>query len=56
MLDPENTPRALSAITKTDCILLKLNNEAFELLVKEKLKKDREDLGRFVYNSFPKIK
>ena len=46
----------LSAMTKTDCILLLFNQEAFDLVIKEKLKKKKEELGKFVYNSVPKLK
>lgn len=46
----------LSAMTKTDCILLLFNQEAFDLIIKEKLKKEKEELGKFVYNSLPKLK
>jgi hypothetical protein len=43
-------------MTKTDCVLLKLNTEAFEIIVKEKLKREREDLGKFVFNNIPTLK
>jgi hypothetical protein len=33
-----------------------LNQEAFDIMVKEKIKKDREDLGKFVCNSMPRLK
>jgi CRP-like cAMP-binding protein len=56
MLDPTKAMRALSAMTRTDCILLVLNMESFDLLIKEKLKRDREELGKFVYNSIPRLK
>jgi hypothetical protein len=45
----------LSAMTKNDCILLVFNQEAFDIIIKEKLKKEREELGRFVCNSMPKL-
>lgn len=53
MLDPNKVSRALSAMSKTDCILLLLNFEAFDLLIKEKLKRDRENMGKFVHNFIP---
>jgi len=43
-------------MTKTDCILLMLNQEAFDIMVKEKIKKEREEMGKFVCNSMPKLK
>jgi hypothetical protein len=33
-----------------------LNQEAFDIMVKEKIKKEREDMGKFVCNSMPKLK
>ena len=56
LLDPTKATRALSAMTKTDCVFIVLNQEAFDIMVKEKLKRERELLGNFVYNSMPKIK
>ena len=44
MMDPLKATRALSGMAKTDCIFLLLNKDAFEILVKEKLKKEREQL------------
>lgn len=38
MLDPEKATRALSGMAKTDCVFLLLNQEAFDLLVREKMK------------------
>lgn len=43
-------------MTKTDCILLVLNHEAFDIMVREKIKKEREELGKFVCNSMPRLK
>ena len=42
MMDPLKATRALSGMAKTDCIFLLLNKDAFEILVKEKMKKDGE--------------
>ena len=56
MLDSSKTKRMLGAMSKTDCSLLVLNSEAFDLLIKEKLKKEREELGKFVYQCIPRIK
>lgn len=49
MLDRLKTNRMLSAMTKANSVLMILNREAFDLIVREKLKKEREDLGKFVY-------
>jgi len=48
--------RALSALTKTDCIFLEFTKEAFDILLKERIKKEREELGKFVYESIPGLK
>ena len=56
LLDPTKATRALSAMTKTDCIFIYLNKEAFDIMVKEKLKREREELGKFVYNAIPRLK
>jgi CRP-like cAMP-binding protein len=53
LLDPNKATRALSAMSKTDCIFLLLNFEAFDLLIKEKLKREREMMGKFVHSSIP---
>ncbi len=56
LLDPAKATRVLSAMTKTDCIFIYMNQEAFDIMVKEKLKREKEELGKFVYNTLPKIK
>lgn len=43
-------------MTKTDCVLMILNTEAFDIIAKEKLKRERDEMGRFVHNSIPKLK
>jgi CRP-like cAMP-binding protein len=35
MMNPDKATRALSAMTKTDCILMELNREVFNIMVKE---------------------
>lgn len=56
LIDPSKATRVLSAMTKTDCIFIILNQEAFDIILREKLKREREDLGKFVYNSMPRLK
>lgn len=56
LLDPNKATRMLSALTKNDCILLVLNQEAFDIMVKERIKKEREEIGEFVCSSMPKLK
>lgn len=56
MMDPTKATRALSGLAKTDCVFLLLNKDAFEILVKEKLKKEREQLCQFVFDTIPKLK
>lgn len=55
LLEKDKDKRMLSAMTKTDSALLKINQEAFNLLIKPKLIHEREIKGRFVYNSIPKM-
>ena len=55
LTNPDKATRMLSAMTKNDCILLVFNQEAFDIIIKEKLKKEREELGRFVCSSMPKL-
>lgn len=52
----ENATRALSGMAKTDCIFLLLNKEAFDILVKEKEKKENEALTQFIFDSVPKMR
>lgn len=56
LMNPKKRVRTLSAMTKNDCILLILNTEAFDIIVKEKLKREREDLGRYVHENLPTLK
>jgi hypothetical protein len=56
MLDPTKALRSLSGLTKTDCVFLLLNHDAFDILVKEKLKKENEALCQFVFDTLPRIK
>jgi len=44
MIDPEKNQRTCSLMAKTDCIFVLLNHEAFNLLVKAELKRERENL------------
>ena len=55
LLEKEKKGRSLSAMTNTDSILLWINQEAFDL-IKEKIKREKEDKGKFVYNCFPGLK
>lgn len=55
MMNPENTTRALSGMAKTDCIFLLLNREAFDILVKEKEKKECEALTSIIFTSVPSM-
>jgi DNA topoisomerase IB len=48
--------RFLSAMTKTDCILLYLSQEVFDIMIKDKIKKEKEEKGKFVYHSIPALK
>ncbi len=44
MMNPEKATRMLSGMAKTDSIFLLLNHDAFDILVKEKQKKQNESL------------
>lgn len=41
--------RRLSAIAKEHCILLELNKDAFEILMKDSIKKEQFRLSEFLY-------
>jgi CRP-like cAMP-binding protein len=56
LLDETKKVRALSAMTKTDAVLCILNHEAFDMMIREKLNREREELGKFVHKSVPKLK
>lgn len=43
-------------MTKTDCVLMILNIEAFDIIVREKLKRETDEKGRFVHTSIPRLK
>lgn len=55
LTDEKNSCRVLSAMTKTDCILLWLNKEAFDLMVKDKIIKEQSEIGKFVYKNIPTL-
>jgi hypothetical protein len=55
LTNPDKATRMLSGMTKNDSILLVFNQEAFDIIIKEKLKKEREEIGRFVCNSMPNL-
>ncbi|CDW91816.1 camp-dependent protein kinase regulatory [Stylonychia lemnae] len=55
MMD-KNGVRALSGMAKNDSIFLLLNREAFDVLVKEREKKENEVLTQFIFDSVPKIR
>ena len=52
----ENARRLLSGMAKTDCVFLLLNRDVFDMVVKEKMKKENEQLCQFVFDSIPKMK
>lgn len=55
MLNP-GTTRALTGMAKTDCVFLLLNRESFDILVKEKEKKENEALTTFIFDCVPKMR
>lgn len=55
MMNP-GTTRALSGMAKTDCVFLLLNRESFDILVKEKEKKECEALTTFIFDCVPKMR
>jgi CRP-like cAMP-binding protein len=52
----DHAPRALSAMTKTNCVFLILNKEAFDILLKGEIKKMREAMATFLLEHFPNLK
>lgn len=56
LLDPSKATRMLSGMTKVDCILLIFNQDAFDSLIKEKLKREKEVMGKFVHDTIPRLK
>jgi len=40
-------------MTKSDCVLLKMNMEAFDSLLEEELKREMESMGKFVHTAIP---
>ena len=56
LINPLKKTRVLSAMTKTNSVLLWLNQEAFDIMLKEKYKRKNDKLGKFVHNSLPKLK
>ncbi len=55
MMNPEKATRMLSGIAKQDCIFLLLNHDAFDILVKEKQKKENEAYTLFLFETLPRI-
>jgi len=47
--------RENTVICKTDCIILEIEQDIFEILIKQKMRRDREKLADQVIASFPKI-
>ena len=45
--------RKLSVASATDCIVLELNQVAFDMAFKEHIKREQEELTNFVYDNFP---
>ena len=43
-------------MTKTKCIALCLGRQFFDITVKDKLKKEQEEKGKFVYTNLPSLK
>eukprot|EP00347_Sterkiella_histriomuscorum_P013346 403365067 len=56
MMDPLKATRALSGMAKTDCVFLLLNNDSFDVLVKEKQKKLNEQMTQFIFDYIPRMK
>lgn len=52
----EGQVRMLSGMAKIDSIFLLLNHDAFDILVKEKQKKDFETLTNFIFDSIPRFR
>ena len=44
-----------SAICKTDCILLEIEQDSFDLVQKQKIRKEKEEIKQFIINSLKKL-
>jgi len=47
--------RQETLICKSDCIILEIEQDIFDILIKQKLRKDREKVADQILVSFPKI-
>lgn len=56
LMDETKKVRKLSAMTKTDSVLMILNLEAFDMMIRENENREREEIGKFVHREFPKLK
>lgn len=55
--DQSRGKRLLNGACKSDvCILLVLNTVVFDLIIKEALRRERENIARFVYGNLPGIR
>ena len=48
--------RSLSAVALTDCLVIVLNLTAFNMVVKDRLMREQEEVGTFVFNILPGLK
>ena len=55
--DPKKNSRLFTCLGKSEfAIVLTFNKTVFDILVKERLKKDGEILAQFIYKSIPDLK
>ena len=48
--------RQLSACALVDCLVIVLNLTAFNLVVKDRLQREQQEMGNFIYNTMPGFK
>ena len=48
-----NELKEFSAICKTDCILLEMNQGLFEIVKKQQIKKEKENIAKFIILAIP---
>ena len=48
--------RSLSAVARTDCLVIVLNLTAFNMVVKDRLMREQDEVGSFVFNILPGLR
>jgi hypothetical protein len=56
MMSTKSSMRALTGVCSTDCVMLHLNKTIFDILGRDKINKEREELADVIYKSIPNLK